>query len=359
MAERTIIPFGPQHPVFPEPIHLDLVMDDEKVVEAIPSIGFVHRGLELLCRRKPFQDMVLVAERICGICSFMHGLTFSQGIERIMDISVPPRAHYLRVFWSELSRIHSHLLWLGLTADAIGFESLFNHCWRVRENILDIIEETTGGRVIFGACKAGGVRRDVDNDTLKGILCRLKEIEAGYNCIAEVFKKDYTVRHRFCGVGVLSGEDACRLGAVGPMSRGSGVPEDMRDLGYAAYNDLDFELVTETAGDCYARCMVRVREVNLSFDLIRQSIEGIPDGPVDVKVKGLPDGEFFSRVEQPRGEVVYYLKGSGTKFLDRFRVRTPTFANIPALVQMLPGCDLADVPVIVLSIDPCISCLER
>jgi ech hydrogenase subunit E len=359
MIKRTVIPFGPQHPVFPEPLHLDLVLDDEKVIEAIPSIGFIHRGLELLCRKKNFQDMVYVAERICGICSFIHGVGYSQGIEKIMDIPVPDRAHHLRVFWSELSRIHSHLLWLGLAADAAGFENLFNQCWRIRENILDIIEETSGGRVIFGVCKVGGVRRDVDNDTLQRILVRLNTIEADYNRIADAFKRDYTIQHRFSGVGILSAEDAYRLGAVGPTSRGSGVNQDQRKLGYAVYNELDFEPVTEKNGDCQARSLVRVREVNLSFDLIRQAVEKIPEGPVDVKVKGFPDGEFFSRLEQPRGEVVYYLKGNGTNFLDRFRIRTPTFANIPALVQMLRGCSLADVPVVVLSIDPCISCAER
>ncbi len=359
MQNRTVIPFGPQHPVLPEPIHFDLVLEDETVVEAIPSIGFIHRGLELLCRKKPYQDMVYIAERICGICSFIHGLGYSQGVEKIMEIPVPERALYLRVFWSELSRIHSHLLWLGLTADAAGFESLFNHCWRVREYILDVIEETAGGRVIFGVCKVGGVRRDVDNDTLKRILARLEEIEADYNTIADVFKKDYTMRHRFSGVGVLSKEDAYKLGAVGPTARGSDVAQDLRKLGYAVYDELDFEPVTESDGDCYARCLVRIREVNESFQLIRQAVEKIPGGAVDLKVKGFPEGEFFSRLEQPRGEVVYYVKGNGTKFLDRFRVRTPTFANIPALVQMLGGCDLADVPVIILSIDPCISCTER
>ena len=158
MGKRIVVPFGPQHPVLPEPIHLDLVLEDEKVVEVVPSLGFVHRGLELLSRKKEFKDMVYVAERICGICSFIHSLTYCQGIEKIMSIEVPERAQYLRVFWSELSRIHSHLLWLGFAADSAGYESLFMHSWRVREKILDIIEETAGGRVIFGACKIGGVR---------------------------------------------------------------------------------------------------------------------------------------------------------------------------------------------------------
>ncbi|MFH1037278.1 MAG: nickel-dependent hydrogenase large subunit [PVC group bacterium] len=359
MGTRTIIPFGPQHPVLPEPIHLDLVLEDERVLEAIPSLGFVHRGLEFLCLKKSFLDMAYVAERICGICSFMHGMGYCRGIEKIMGIEVPPRASYLRVFWSELSRIHSHLLWLGLTADAFGYESLFNHCWRIREKIVDIIEETSGGRVIFGVCMVGGVRRDVADQELKSIAPRLDGIEKDYQTISAVFIKDYTVAHRFSGVGMLSREDARLLGAVGPTARGSGLPQDIRTMGYEAYGDLDFEPVVEEAGDCSGRCLVRVREVHRSFDLIRRAIAKIPGGPVGAKVTGFPEGEYFSRIEQPRGEVVYYVKGNGTKFLDRFRVRTPTFANIAPLVKMLDGCELADVPVIVLSIDPCISCAER
>jgi len=359
MGKRTVIPFGPQHPVLPEPIHLDLAIEDERVVEAIPSLGFVHRGLELLVEKMDFQEMVFVAERICGICSFMHGLGCSLGIEEIMGIEVPERARYLRTIWSELSRIHSHLLWLGLAADAAGFESLFTHSWRVREKILDIAEETTGGRVIFGACKVGGTRRDIDGETLVRVLGRMKDIEADYRSIAAVFRDDYSMRHRFSGVGVMSREEARELGAVGPTARGSGIARDTRELGYAAYGGLDFEPVIEDAGDCYARCMVRVREVHQSFDLIRQAAAKIPGGPVEVKVKGFPEGEYFSRLEQPRGEVIYYIRGNGTKYLDRFRVRTPTFANIGPMVKMLAGCELADVPVIVLSIDPCISCAER
>ena len=360
MSKRTIIPFGPHHPVLPEPVHLDLVLEDETVVEAIPNIGFVHRGLELLCKKKPYQDMVLVAERICGICSMVHGVGFCQGIEQIMNIEVPTRAEYLRAFWGELSRVHSHILWLGLAADAIGFESLFMHSWRVRELVLDIFEETTGGRVIFDVCKVGGVRKDIDNDVLKNRLARqLDAIEEEYAKLAKVFVEDFTIAHRWSGVGVLSKEDAYKLGAVGPTGRGSGLPQDMRTLKYGAYEHLDFEPIVETAGDCYARAVVRVKEVYQSIDLMRQVIAKIPDGDVDVKVPGFPKGEYFSRVEQPRGEVIYYVKGNGTKHLDRFRVRTPTFANIPPMLQMLAGCDLADVPAIIISIDPCISCTER
>jgi len=361
MAQRTIVPFGPQHPVLPEPIHLDLVLEDEKVVEAIPSIGFIHRGLERLAETKDFFEMTYVAERICGICSFIHGQGYCQAVEELMKIQVPERALYLRTIWGEMSRIHSHLLWLGLAADAFGFESLFMHSWRVREALLDIVEETTGGRVIFGSCKVGGVRRNIDNEKLKSIKERLKKIEQMSREITVVFEKDGSVKRRMAGVGVLSKEDAYALGAVGPTLRGSGVSQDMRKRAYAAYGKLTWEPIVETAGDCFARSIVRVREIYQSFDLIYQAIDKIPDTEVDVKVTGNPPAgsEAFMRVEQPRGEVVYYLKGSGAKNLQRFRVRTPTFANIPPMVVMLRGCDLADVPVIVLTIDPCISCTER
>jgi ech hydrogenase subunit E len=359
MSKRTIIPFGPQHPVLPEPIHLDLVLEDEVVVEAIPNVGFIHRGLELLCKRKSFTDMVLVAERICGICSMIHGVGFCQATEEVMKLEIPKRAEFLRVFWGELSRIHSHILWLGLAADAIGFESLFMHSWRVRELVLDIFEETTGGRIIFDVCKVGGVKKDIDDSTLQRIMKQLTEVETEYKKLADVFINDYTIVHRWANIGTLSKEDAHVLGAVGPCARASGLVQDMRQLGYGAYKNLDFEPVIETAGDCYARALVRVKEVYQALDLMRQVANKLPKGETEVKVVGFPEGEFFTRVEQPRGEVIYYVKGNGTKFLERFRVRTPTFANIPPLVHMLAGCDLADVPAIVIAIDPCISCTER
>ncbi|MFH1791907.1 MAG: nickel-dependent hydrogenase large subunit [Candidatus Omnitrophota bacterium] len=359
MHNHTVLPFGPQHPVLPEPIHLDLVLEDEKVIEAIPSIGFIHRGLEKLVEKKDFLEMVYVADRICGICSFIHGMTYCMAVEENMGIEVPPRADYLRLIWSELSRIHSHLLWLGLLADSFGFESLFMHAWRLRETILDIFEETTGGRVIMGAAKIGGVRKDIDNATLRAITLKLDALSAEITEMTGVFIKDSSVRHRLAGVGILPKNDAYSLGAVGPTLRASGVDSDMRMLGYGAYKHIAFAPVVETAGDCYARCAVRVRELFRSIDLIKQAAASIPGGAIDTKVTGAPNGEYLVRTEQPRGQVIYYIKADGSRFLKRLRIRTPTFANIPPLLKILKGCQLADVPVLILSIDPCISCTER
>lgn len=359
MSERTVIPFGPQHPVLPEPIHLDLVIEDEKVVEAIPQFGFIHRGLEKLVEKKDFVEFTYVAERVCGICSYIHGMGYCQAVEKVMNIQIPARASALRVYWSELSRIHSHLLWLGLEADAFGYENLFMQCWRIREQVLDVIEATTGGRVIFGAAKIGGCRRDVTDETLRDSLATLAKAEAELRFVTDTFKNDYTVQQRLRGVGMLSKDEAYNLGAVGPTLRGSGIASDTRLERYAAYGDVNLEPIVEPDGDCYARTVVRIRELHQSFDLIRQIVPKTPAGPVDVKVSGMPNGEYFARLEQPRGEVIYYVKGCGKRNLDRFRVRTPTFANIPPLLKMLQGCDLADVGVIVLTIDPCISCAER
>ncbi len=356
---RTVVPFGPQHPVLPEPIHLDLVLEDERVVEAVPSIGFVHRGFEKLVERMDYNEMVYVADRICGICAFIHSATYCQAIETVMKVQVPDRARYLRTIWGELARLSSHLLWLGLMADAFGFESLFMQCFRLREKIVELVEETTGSRIIFGVCKIGGVRRDVDPDTLARVVARVNVIATEMREAADVFLTDSSVHHRLRGIGVLTKAQAYELGCVGPVLRASGVSQDTRSLGYAAYGEVGFEPVVGSAGDSYERCACRIGELFQAVDIINRAAAKIPGGDVAVKVTGAPDGEYHSRCEQPRGEVVHYVKADGGKFLKRYRVRTPTFANLPALVKMLQGCDLADVPVLVLTIDPCVSCTER
>ncbi len=360
--KTTVIPMGPQHPVLPEPLVMDLVLEDERVVDAIPTIGYIHRGLEAMVERVEFTEFGYVVERICGICSFMHGMGYCMAIEDLMKIEVPERAVWLRHVWAEIARIQSHLLWLGLGADAFGFENLFMQTWRMREEVLDIFEQTTGGRIIHSVNRIGGVKRDVDDDDLRAIVDRLERLGDDFKGAARVFATDPSIRHRLSGVGVLSAADAHDLGAVGPMARASGIRTDTRLTGYGLYPQLDFEPVVEHDGDCLARVLVRVREVEQSVDLVRQLVEKMPKGegqPLETKFRGFPSGETFIRLEQPRGEVVYFVRANGTKFLERFRARTPTFANVPSLVKLVKGCDLADVPNIILTIDPCISCTER
>ena len=360
MAVRTVIPFGPQHPVLPEPIHLKLELEDERVVGVTPIIGYVHRGIEKAAELNSFRQNTNLFDRICGICSFIHGQTYCQGVEALMGVEAPPRAKFLRTFWSELSRTHSHLLWLGLLADCMGFESLFMQIWRAREIVQDLSEMTTGHRVIQASSVVGGVRRDIDKDMAKEVDKRLVALkEMLDSTVAPALLHDATIKRRAVGKGMLSREQAELLGAVGPTARGSGVAKDIRQTGYAAFKEVGFEPVVETAGDSYARTLVRARETYQSIEIMRKALVMMPSGEILVRVDGYPEGETVSRCEQPRGEVFYYLKGNGTNHLERVKVRTPTFANIPTYLVMLPGCEMADVPVITLSIDPCIGCTER
>ena len=362
MGKRTVIPFGPQHPVLPEPVHLDLVVEDEKVIEAVPQIGFVHRGLEKLVETRDYNQFVYVVERICGICAFGHSMGYCETIEKLMDVQIPEGAQFLRAIWHELSRIHSHILWLGLAADAFGFESLFMHCWRLRERVLTLFEKTTGGRVIFSVCKPGGVTRDIDASTLAEFNSVLEGIGSDYAQIMNTFLTDSSIKNRTVGVGYISKEDALDIGMVGPFGRASGITYDVRSLGMGAYGKLEgFEPITSTDGDCYGRCVCRAKEVLQSIDMIAELIAKVPDGPICTDVKGAPaDGaEACNVLEQPRGECYYYARGNGSKNLERMRIRTPTSYNLGGMTKALQGCDLADVNMIILTIDPCISCTER
>lgn len=279
-----------------------------------------------------------------------------------MNVEVPKRAQYLRVILHELSRIHSHLLWLGLAADAFGFESLFMHCWRLRERVLDIFEATTGGRVILSAVCIGGVNRDIEDTMLVAIVDKLDSIESEYREISNTFLKDSSVKSRLVGVGAISNEEARSLCMVGPFARASNVAFDCRMLGIGAYGDLEgFEPILATEGDCYARVKVRIAEVNQAIAIIKELVAKIPHDGIGQKSKLKPaeGAQASSVLEQPRGECYYFARGNGTKNLDRMRMRTPTSQNLAGLVKALEGCDLADVPNVILTIDPCIACSER
>ena len=305
MSKATVIPFGPQHPVLPEPLHLDLVVQDETVVDVLPQIGFVHRGLEKLVETRDYNQFIYIAERICGICAMGHSLGYAETVESLMGVEVPKRAEYLRVIWHELSRIHSHLLWLGLAADAFGFESMFMHCWRLRERVLDLFEKTTGGRVILSVVKVGGVVRDIDASQMAEIVSVLDGIKGEYTQIMNTLLTDTSVKNRTVGVGHITTEDAAALSMVGPFARASNLPYDVRSFGRGAYGDLtDFAPITATEGDCYARVKVRCLEVLQSIEIIKELGAKIPAGDIEVAVKGAPaDGAQASNVlEQPRGE---------------------------------------------------------
>nr|CAA76121.1 echE [Methanosarcina barkeri] len=356
----TVIPFGPQHPVLPEPVSLKLEIDDNVVVGVLPSLGYVHRGLETFINTKDFNQTTYVCERICGICSALHGITYTRTVEKLFDTEIPERAQYIRVIVGELNRLHSHLLWLGLFADGFGFESLFYECWKYREEVLDVAERICGNRVIHSISKVGGVTRDLTKEHIDMLLKMCDSLETEIKNIEKVFVNNYTVKQRLVGLATLSKQVAYEVGTAGPTLRGSGNAIDVRETpDWDIYKDLGFKTAVEKDGDCYARTKVRITELLNSLTIIRNAISKMPEGEIEVRVKGFPTGEAIMRTEQPRGEVIYYVKGNGTKKLERLKVRTPTFANIPSLLLMLPGVKLADVPIVVLTIDPCVSCTER
>jgi len=362
MSERqklTVIPFGPQHPVLPEPVQLLFYVDEEKIVDVLPNIGYVHRGIERAMELNDYRRNIYLCERICGICNIIHGQTYARLIEKLTGTEAPIRAKYLRTIWAEVARLQSHLLWLGLFAESIGFESLFMKIWRDRELVLELTEATNGHRIHMGTTVIGGVSKDLDERLLDRYLRDMDRLRKEVDDWSHVFVKDAAFREKTVGKGILPKKDAVHMGAVGPVIRGSGVPRDMRSNGYEAYGELDFEPVTHDGCDSYSRTMVRLDETYQSIELIKRAIGQLPEGPLVEKNDRFPDGVAMVRSEQPRGECFYYGVGNGTIHLERCRIRTPTLPNIPPLLQMLIGHEVADIPTIVHSIDPCMSCTER
>ncbi len=359
MAKETVVPFGPQHPVLPEPLQLKLTLDGPNISQLLPAFGYVHRGIEKACERQDYQQNVFLVERVCGICSSIHALAYCLALEEIMNVEVPKRGTYIRVLFSEIHRLHSHLLWLGLLAEAFGFESLFMQMWRIRENIMDIMEKTAGNRVIISVSEVGGARRDISQVHMDEILRAMDQLEKDIKGVRNTFLNDYTVKRRTTGKGQITADVAYELGAVGPDARSSGVAQDARMTGYCCYDEFGFEPVVETGGDTYTRCIQRLGEIAQSIDIIRKVIDRLPEGEIKVKPKGFPNGSAIARVEAPRGELLYMIVANGTKFLERVRIRVPTFANVPMMIHLLQGCEFTDVPIVALSIDPCLSCTER
>ena len=235
---------------------------------------------------------------------------------------------------------------------------------RLAKTILDIFQETCGGRIILSICMVGGMSHDIDDALLRRVCEKLDELKVEYREVVNTMLHDDSVRSRLCGVGHISFEDALDLSMVGPFAKGSGIEHDMRTTGFGAYGDLEhFEPIIATEGDCYARCKVRCEEVFQSIEIIKELVAKIPhDGIGEAPLAKVKPGEGTRAhvlIEQPRGEAFYYVAGNGTKYLERFRLRTPTSQNLGGMVRALQGVDVADVPMIILTIDPCISCTER
>ncbi len=352
---------GPQHPVLHEPERFSFKIDGETVVDVEMRLGYVHRGIEKAAERMMFFQDVFLVERICGICNAAHTTVFCQAVEDIGNIETPPRALYLRTIIHELNRVHSHLLLLGVAGHLLGFEALFQHVWRDREPIMDIVERITGNRLMSGFNAIGGVRRDIDPNTVEKARKNVEEVRKRAKFYKTVFEEDTTLRLRTEGVGVLSKSDALKLCVQGPVARGSGIAVDVRkDDPYAAYGEIPFNVICYKDCDTWARLMVRVEEVLESLNIIDYALSNLPAGRLRVRVqRKQPEGEAVSRVEAPRGELIHYVKSDGTAYPYRVKVRSPTLANLVAFPEIIRGAYIADIPAVIGSFDPCFSCTDR
>jgi Ni,Fe-hydrogenase III large subunit/Ni,Fe-hydrogenase III component G len=355
------ITVGPQHPALLEPEKFSLRVDGEIVKQVEPRIGYVHRGIEKAAEQRTYLQDVYLVERICGICNSCHATCFVEAVEKILGTQVPPRGKYLRTIILELNRLHSHMLLLGHAGLEIGYETLFQYMWRDREPIMDLTEMLTGNRVMASTLTIGGVRRDLketDASKIKFVLANLKNKMEFYR---QLYQNERSLKMRTQNVGTLAKDDALQLCVVGPVARGSGVNIDVRkEEPYEAYGEIPFKLITYNTGDSWARFMVRLDEIDESINIIEYALDHLPTGPFRVRApRVVPAGEAVNRVEAPRGELFYYVKSNGTAYPERVKVRTPTFANIPAFLKTAEGGNIADVPANFVSLDPCFSCTDR
>jgi NADH-quinone oxidoreductase subunit D len=364
-TERTdgkfIVPIGPQHPALKEPGHFAFTVDGEVITGAAMRLGYVHRGIERACEGQNYVQNLYLLERICGICSHSHANAYALAVEKLAGVEATPRAQAIRELVAGLERIHSHYLWLGVLAHEAGFETLFMYTWRDREQVMDLLEALTGNRVNYSANVLGGVKYDVTPEQAAAIKKGLDALDDRARHYLHVVSQDAAWLGRMRNVGVMTRAEAEAWGVVGPTARASGVTRDVRvDAPYGAYTRFPVTVVTDTAGDLAARAIVRVKEIFVSSQAIRNILDGLPEGDLTVKMpRRLPAGEAIARFEAPRGELFYYVRGNGTDSPDRVKVRTPSLCNWIYVIKKAIGAQLADVPLLLAGIDPCFSCNDR
>ena len=357
-----VLPLGPYHPALEEPVHVKLFTEGEEIKDAKVFIGYNHRGIEKLATERNYIQTITLVERVCGICSHSHTLTYCLALEKIAGMEVPKRGDYIRVVICELERLHSHFLWLGLAAHIIGFDSLFMMCFNTRERIMDTLEILSGNRVNYAMNIVGGARRDISKEQMEDALKMLKKVREEFKAILDVYANDKSIKLRTKGVGVLTYDDAFLYGACGPVGRASGITDDIRKIDpYCSYEDFDFKVIVQQEGDVFARAVVRLLEIEESIKIIEQAFANMPDTDINlgVKIPKIPKGEYISRVEAPRGEVTYYVVSNGGQTNHRVNIHVPTFKNAATVPVMLKNNTIADAGLIVASIDPCFSCLDR
>ncbi|MDK6028578.1 NADH-quinone oxidoreductase subunit C [Ignisphaera sp. 4213-co] len=362
LPKEVGLPIGPYHPILHEPEYFELYVEGEKVVDVFYRGFHVHRGIEKLAEspRFTYKTIPFLAERICGICGFVHSSCYVLTVEKAAKIEVPERAQFIRSIVLEIERIHSHLLWLGIAAHILGYDAGFMQLWRIREPVMVLAELLTGSRKTYGINIVGGVRRDIDESKKRKALEILRNVRDEFKKVVDVLVSVPEIVKRASGTGVLPKEDARKLSVVGPVARGSGLERDVRkNYPYFAYRYTSFKVPVYSEGDNLARTLVRIDEVFESISIVEQLLDALPKGPIAVESYEIPPfRKAVGAVEAPRGEDLHFIiTGLGRPY--RWRVRAPTYQNLPALKVMLRGAPLADAFLTIASIDPCFSCTDR
>jgi NADH-quinone oxidoreductase subunit D len=387
--DRTmILNMGPQHPSTHGVLRVILEIDGENVIRLMPDIGYLHTGIEKTCEAKFYQQVVPLTDRIDYLCPMTNNLCYVLAVEKLLGLEIPSKAQWLRVLLNELTRINSHLVWLGTHALDIGAMTVFLYCFREREEILKIFEMVSGQRMMTSYFRVGGIALE----PALGFFDRVREFAGYFPEKVDEYENLLTGNPiwlmRTKGVARISAEDAVALGATGPTLRGSGVDLDLRrDMPYSSYDKFQFKVPVSQEGDVFARYMCRVQELRESIGIVRQALDGMPEGPIKADAPGivLPDrekmktqmesliyhfkiitegfavpvGEVYQAVESPRGEMGYYIVSDGTAKPYRVHMRSACFANLQTLPKMCEGRLIADVVAAIGSIDIVLGEIDR
>jgi Ni,Fe-hydrogenase III large subunit/Ni,Fe-hydrogenase III component G len=358
-----VVPFGPFHPTLDEPAHFRLYVEGE-MVRGCEYRGFmVHRGIEKLAESvMSYNDIPMLAERICGICGCVHNVAYVQAVEEAAVLQPPPRAEYIRTIMLEIERLHSHLLWVGLACHIVGFDTLFMQSFRIREPVMWIAEKISGNRKTYALCLVGGVRRDLTHELKTELRAVLDKLESEWRAVVGAVSNDKNIQKRTRDVGVADKALVKSAGLLGPVARAAGVDIDCRrDHPYAAYDRVDFDVITAESADVWGRVVVRMKEVFESIKIIRQCLDKMDEGPLQLEIKDeLPIGRMgLSSVEAPRGEAHHFVITGENNRPRRWRVRAPTYQNLQGIPAMIKDQQIADMTISLGSIDPCFSCTDR
>jgi membrane-bound hydrogenase subunit alpha len=358
--KKPVLAVGPFHPLQEEMEYYQLTVDGEIVTDIDVRISYNHRGIEKISESLQFDQVPYLVSRVCGICSASHPLAYINAVEEIAGVTAPERAQYIRVIINELERIHSHLLWVGLGGHFIGYDTVFMWAWKYREPVLDLLEAITGNRNNYGNVRVGGCREDIPDEIIPKILKELDVIEKKTEMLTKAVLDDPVLHARLKGVGTLTKEDAVKYAVTGPTARGSGVAIDARwDDPYAAYDDLDWKVISQPEGDVFAKAVVRLLEIFESIKMCREAVNKLPKGPIALEIKEIPPGEGCGRAEAPRGETFHYVRSDGGNRPVRHKIRAPSYVNVPSFKASCIGQHIADVTLTLAAVDPCYSCTER